>query len=72
MDDEKIEGATLELKCEGCGRWIDSPVFTTDDQHHYCCEDCVLGTGCTCPTLAAPARAAHAVLAPEWVALARG
>ncbi len=71
MDDEKIEGATLELRCEGCGRWIDSPVFTTDDQHHYCCEDCFLGKGCTCPDLGASA-GERRVLEPEWVALARG
>ena len=70
MDDEKIEGATLELKCEGCGRWIDSPVFTTADQHHYCCEDCFLGRGCTCPDLGAAKE--HRVLEPEWVALTRG
>lgn len=72
MDDEQIEGATLELRCEGCGRWIDSPVFTTTDGHHYCCEDCFLGRGCSCPDLEAPVRAAHTVLEPEWAALARG
>jgi hypothetical protein len=71
MEDKEIEGRTLELSCEGCGRWIDSPVFTTENQRHYCCEDCFLGKGCSCPDLGESARERR-VLQPEWIALAKG
>jgi hypothetical protein len=64
----EVEGPTLEMKCDGCGRSIDQPEVRIGERV-YCCETCAAGEGCDCPDLSGKQEGRP--LQPLWSDLAR-
>ena len=64
------EGKLLEIRCDGCGKWVDQPVVRIDERV-YCCESCAAGEGCDCPDLRGVGEGDE-TLKPLWAGLARG